>query len=166
MRAVHFRTLIRKDGNLNVQGRRDGRMLFSDMYHYLLSVSWPRFFAYLVSVYLLINVFFGILYFICGVDALGDGHAGGLERFKHCFLLSVETMTAIEYGRVPPSGFGVYALMTMQALSGLLTLAVITGLFYARFARPTARLIFSNKAIIGPHNGILCFSFRVANERL
>ena len=56
--------------------------------------------------------------------------------------------------------------MTIQAFLGLLTLAVITGLFYARFSRATARIIFSNKAIIGKHNGKLCLFFRIANERL
>ncbi len=56
--------------------------------------------------------------------------------------------------------------MTIQALLGILILAVITGLFYARFSRPTARVIFSNKAIIGTHNGQRSLSFRVANKRL
>jgi len=56
--------------------------------------------------------------------------------------------------------------MTIQAFLGILTLAIITGLFYARFSKATARIIFSNKAIIGNHNGRLCLSFRIANERL
>jgi inward rectifier potassium channel len=100
------------------------------------------------------------------VDALGNGHTAGFERFRHCVFLSIENMSSVDYGRISTTGVGPYMLMTIQAFLGLLTLAVITGLFYARFSRATARIIFSNKAIIGKHNGKLCFSFRIANERL
>ncbi len=136
-----------------------------DLYHYLFSLSWPRFFIHIVSIYLFINLIFGVLYFLLGVNP-HDQTLAGLERFKEDFFLSVETLTAIDYGRIQPSGWLTYVLMTLQALLGILTLATITGLFYARFSRPTAKLIFSNKAIIGNHNGVLCFYFRVANQRL
>ena len=75
-------------------------------------------------------------------------------------------MSAVDYSRVESVGLGPYILMTIQAFLGLLTLAVITGLFYARFSRATARIIFSNKVIIGKHNGKQCLFFRIANERL
>ncbi len=101
-----------------------------------------------------------------GVDALTDGHSTGVDRFRHCVFLSIENMSAIDYERVGRVGTGPYILMTIQAFLGLLTLAMITGLFYARFSRATARIIFSNKAIIGNYNGKLCLSFRIANERL
>ncbi|MDE2028857.1 MAG: ATP-sensitive inward rectifier potassium channel 10, partial [Candidatus Omnitrophica bacterium] len=114
--------------------------------------------------YLLINLCFGSFYFFDGVDILKK--ASGLQRFSHCFLLSVENMTAVDYSRVERGSGGVYLLMTVQAFLGLLTLAVITGLFYARFSRATARVIFSNKITIAPYNGRTCLSFRIANERL
>jgi len=101
-----------------------------------------------------------------GVDTFGDGHSTGAERFRHCVFLSIENMSTVDYSRVGAVGIVPYILMTIQAFLGLLTLAVITGLFYARFSRATARIIFSNKAIIAKHNGKLCLSFRIANERL
>jgi len=103
---------------------------------------------------------------MCGVDTLGSGYSTGAERFRHCVFLSIENMSTVDYSRVGAVGIVPYILMTIQAFLGLLTLAVITGLFYARFSRATARIIFSNKAIIGKHNGKLCLSLRIANERL
>jgi inward rectifier potassium channel len=164
--SFHFRALINRQGRLNVRGTRERQNPFADLYHYFFSLSWPKFLALVASIYFLTNLFFGILYFIYGVDALGDGHAAGLERFRHCIFLSIENMNSVDYSRVGPVGIGPYILMTIQAFLGILTLAVITGLFYARFSRATARIIFSNKAIIGNHNGKLCFSLRIANERL
>jgi inward rectifier potassium channel len=164
--SFHFRALINKQGRLNVHGNRQLRNPFSDLYHFFLSLSWPKFFIFVATIYFLTNLFFGILFFICGVDALGEGHSAGLDRFGHCVFLSIEDMTAVDYSRVGHVGILPYILMTIQAFLGLLTLAVITGLFYARFSRATARIIFSNKAIVGNHNGKLCFFFRIANERL
>ena len=151
---------------MNVHGTRGRQNPFADLYHYFFSLSWPKFFIHVAAIYFLTNLFFGILYFICGVDALGDGHSTGLERFRHCVFLSIESMSAVDYSRLESVGIGPYILMTIQAFLGLLTLAVITGLFYARFSRATARIIFSNKAIIAKHNSKLCLVFRIANERL
>jgi inward rectifier potassium channel len=161
--AEHIRALVRKNGDLNVRGQRSWPELLRDIYHYLFSLTWPKFFLHVLLMYLSINVTFAFLYFALGVQ---PAPSTGMERFKECFFFSVETMTAIEYGRIGPSPAIIYVLMTLQALLGILTLATITGLFYARFSRPTARLIFSNKAIIGLHNGQRSFYFRVANERL
>jgi inward rectifier potassium channel len=154
--SFHFRALINKQGKLNVHGTRDRQNPFSDLYHYFFSLSWPKFFIHIAAIYFLTNLFFGFLYFICGVE----------KSLLDCVFLSIENMSAIDYSRVGHVGIGPYVLMTIQAFLGLLTLAVITGLFYARFSRATARIIFSNKTIIGKHNGKLCFSFRIANERL
>jgi len=162
----HFHALINRQGKLIVRGTRDRQNPFADLYHFFFSLSWPKFFALIASIYFLTNLFFGTLYFICGVDALGDGHSAAAERFRHCVFLSIENMSSVDYSRVGGVGIVPYILMTIQAFLGLLTLAVITGLFYARFSRATARIIFSNKAIIAKHNGKLCFSFRIANERL
>jgi len=160
-----LRSLINKDGNMNVHGVRERRGYFKDLYHYSFALSWPKFFTHVVVLYLMMNVVFGGLYFLLGVHPI-EGHAAGFERFKECFFLSVETTSAIDYARIQPSGWMTYVLMTMQALLGILILAVITGLFFTRFSRPTARVIFSNKAIISSHNGQKFLIFRVANERL
>jgi inward rectifier potassium channel len=162
----HFSALINHTGRVNVHGRRDLRNPFTDLYHYFFSLTWPRFFLHIAAIYFLTNLFFGVLYYMCGVEALGDGHVTGLGRFNYCVFLSIENMSAVDYNRISQPGMGPYILMTIQAFLGILTLAMITGLFYARFSRATARVIFSNKVIIGKHNGKLELSFRIANERL
>ncbi len=160
-----LRSLINKDGDMNIHGRRDRRGRLKDLYHYFFALSWPKFFIHILVVYLMVNVAFGALYFLLNVQPVGS-HAEGFARFKECFFLSVETSSAVDFGRIQPSGSFTYGVMTIQALFGILILAVITGLFYARFSRPTARVIFSNKAVIATHNGRRSLSFRVANERL
>ncbi len=154
--SFHFRALINKQGRINVHGTRDRQNPFADLYHYFFSLSWPKFFIHVAAIYTLMNLFFGVLYFFCGVYA----------SFLRCVFFSVENMSAVDFGKVESASAVAHILMTMQAFLGLLTLAVITGLFYARFSRATARIIFSNKAIIGQHNGKLCYFFRIANERL
>jgi len=149
-----------------VHSSRDRQNPFGDLYHFFFSLSWPKFFILVATIYLSVNLCFGILYFICGVEALGDVHSTGIERLVYCIFLSIENMNSVDYSRVGHAGMGPYILMTIQAFLGLLTLAMTTGLFYARFSRATARIIFSNKAIIANHNGKLCLSFRMANERL
>ncbi len=141
---------------MHVHGTRERRNPLTDLYHYFFSLSWLKFFALIASIYFLTNLFFAILYFVYGVNS----------SFLQCLFLSIENMSTVDYSRVGAVGMVPYILITIQGFLGLLTLAVITGLFYARFSRATARIIFSNKAIIGKHNGKLCFSFRIANERL
>ena len=158
--------VLKKDGTLNIHRAFD-RMPLSDLYHFLLSLSWPIFFAFVVLGYISINLFFAILYYLCGPQALEGLHVtSATDRFLDCFFFSVQTIATIGYGRISPSGLIPNLLMTVQALLGMLTLAVVTGLLFARFARPTARVIFSNNAILGPYNGKKSFFFRAANERL
>jgi len=152
----HFHALINKNGRLNVHGTRNLQNPFADLYHFFFSLSWPRFFALIASLYFLTDIFFGGLYYILGVHT----------TLLNCVFLSIEDMSSVDYNRIGHVGLGPDILMTIQGFLGILTLAIITGLFYARFSRATARIIFSNKAIIAKHNGKLCFSFRIANERL
>jgi inward rectifier potassium channel len=165
-KALQLRSLINKEGKINVRSTRDWQNPFGDLYHYFFSQSWPRFFLLIAAIYCAINLFFGTLYFLCGVDAFSDSISTGIVRFKHCVFLSIQNMSAVDFGRIGNAGMVPDILMTVQAFLGILTLAVITGLFYARFSRATARIIFSNKIIIGTHNGKACLFFRIANERL
>ena len=165
----HTRTpiVINRDGSLNIHRPPQWGKFFSDLYHYLLSISWPRFFILIVAIYFLANLFFAVLYFACGAEALDGVHkTSSLARFADSFFFSVQTLATIGYGRISPVGLLSNILVAVQAFLGMLTLAIVTGLLYARFSRPTARVIFSNNAIISRYNDQPCFVFRVANERL
>ena len=55
--------------------------------------------------------------------------------------------------------------MTVEAVFGLLSVGLVAGLVYARFARPTASILYSKQAVIAPYRGITAFMFRLVNRR-
>jgi len=155
--------VINRDGSLNIHRPRERGKYFTDLYHYLLSISWSKFFLILILLFITTNVFFAALYFFVGPQALDGSHQGNeLNRFIDCFFFSVQLLN----GPFTPVGVLMNFIVTLQAYLGMLTLVIVTGLFYARFARPNARVIFSDNAIISQYNHKSCLVFRVANERL
>lgn len=155
--------VINKDGTLNIHRPYDPGKFFLDLHHYLLAVSWPKFLFILIAVFLIGNVSFAVLFYMLGPEAVaGIRTANAFERFVDCFFFSVWSLN----GPFTPVNVWAKALVTIESYLGMLTLVIATGLFYARFARPTARVIFSENAIITTYNGRPCFTFRVANARL
>ncbi len=154
--------LLNRDGSFNVarRGLRLGSSL--SLYHLLLTTSWTRFMGLVVGSYLLVNGAFALAYVLCGPGALaGPGQAG----FARAFFFSVETFSTIGYGIVGPVGLAANLVVTVEALVGLLWLALATGLLFARFSRPTAKVLFSRTAVVAPYRGITAFEFRIANAR-
>ncbi len=155
--------VINKDGSLNIHRPREKGWWFTDIYHYLLAIPWPKFFLIIVLLFFATNFLFAVLYFCAGPEALKGVHPEiGWPRFVDCFFFSVHTLS----GPFVPVGFWPNVLVTLETYLGMLTLVIVTGLFYARFARPNARVIFSDHAIINQYEGKPCLVFRVANERL
>jgi len=155
------------DGSLRV--RRKGANPFGarDLYHSLLRVSWWRFLLFLTGFYLAVNLAFAVGYLLCGPGALdGASRESTQKAFSDAFFFSVQTFATIGYGRITPVGLAANLLVTFEALFGLLGVALSTGLLFARFSRPTARVRFSKHALIASHDGVQSLVFRVANERL
>lgn len=158
--------LLNRDGTFNVERR--GLRLFQSLslYHTLLSISWPRFLATLVGSYVVINIVFAFAYLACGHGALNTPPTGMPEgAFLQAFFFSVETFGTIGYGNIYPIGTVPNFVMVVEALTGLLVLAMSTGLIFARFSRPTARIRFSRYAVIAPYRGITALMLRIVNER-
>ncbi len=155
--------LLNRDGSFNVERR--GLNFFTSLspYHLLLTMSWPHFLGLIVLGYMGLNVVFGAAYFACGAGAL-DGLAPQ-HRFLQCFFFSVQTFATIGYGRITPVGMVPNVIVTFESLFGLLGFALATGVLFARVSRPTARILFSEKALIAPYRGITAFEFRIANGR-
>jgi inward rectifier potassium channel len=129
-------------------------------------MSWPRFFALVAFGYFAANLVFALLYFSCGPHALDGWHTGQpFERFEDAFFFSVQTLATIGYGRMTPNGVLVNLLVTAEALVGLMGFALATGLLFARFSRPTARLVFSRNAVVAPFRGGRALMFRLVNAR-
>ena len=158
--------LLNRDGSFNVE--RKGLTIWSSfsLYHALLTMPWWEFFAVAAGWYLLANAGFALAYLACGPNALGSEAAGlGNHTFLRAFFFSVQTLSTIGYGHIVPLGVAANAVVTLEALVGLLGFAIITGLLFARLSRPTAKLLFSQYALIAPYRGITAFEFRVANSR-
>lgn len=141
-----------------VGARRSGA---ADLYHRLLTIPWPGFFAVIAVVYVLFNIVFGTLYLL-QAGAVANAHPGS---FADAFFFSVQTMATIGYGDMHPATLYANLLVSGEVLLGMTGLALATGLMFARFSRPTARVIFSRKAVIAPYNGVPTLMFRAANQR-
>ena len=133
-----------------------------DLYHNLLILPWPIFLVVLAFVYLGLNIFFALLYLLGG-DAIANARPGA---FADAFFFSVETLSTIGYGQMSPATLYGHIVMTGEALVGLMLIAVAAGLMFARFSRPTARVLFSKVAVIAPHDGVPTLTLRLANVRL
>ena len=155
--------LLNRDGSFNVA--RDGLNFFTSLspYHSLLTMSWPHFLGLVVLGYLAVNLLFAGAYYACGPSALSGVPTG--NRFLQCFFFSVQTFATIGYGKLTPEGLAPNLVVTLESLFGLLGFALATGVLFARVSRPTARILFSEKALIAPYRGITAFEFRIVNGR-
>ena len=137
------------------------RAVFSDLYIRLLGGSWRTIALVLGGVFLGIN-----LVFACAYLALGDGIANARPgSFADAFFFSVQTFATIGYGGMVPRTLATNLLVTTEALFGFCYTGVVAGLVFSKFARPTARILFSDKAVISTHDGQPHFMLRLVNER-
>lgn len=134
---------------------------FADAYHNLLRASWPRVLATLFALYLTANAAFALLYMLGG-DCLGLGRA---PSFFQAFAFSVQTMSSIGYGAMSPTTSYADFMVVIEAFAGLTGMAMGTGLMFAKFSRPTARIVFANHPIILTFDGMPTLQIRVANQR-
>ena len=140
-------------------------LIIEDIYQYLINISWTKFFLIVLSVYVSLNFLFAFLYYFVGVEDLAGSAGNNLNNFLDAFFFSAQTLTTVGYGGISPKGLIVNIISALEALNGLMCFALITGLLYGRFSRPSARILFSNKAIIAPYRGISSLQFRIANQR-
>ena len=87
------------------------------------------------------------------------------NSFFDAFVFSVQTSASIGYGVMSPGNTYAHVLVTLEAVISLMGIAVLTGLAYARFSRPTAQVLFSQKAVVSSFKGTPTLMFRAANER-
>lgn len=142
---------FQKDGrpNLRVEGMEFWRRL--NLYHELLHMHYIKFLLVVFSFFIGINLLFALIYMAIGIDHLGGMVANTLgEKFGEAFFFSAQTFTTVGYGRINPIGFLASTVAAIEALMGLLSFALATGLLYGRFARPRAYIHFSKNALIAP----------------
>lgn len=155
--------LINRDGTFNVT--RTGLRIWTP-YQWLVEMSWPRFFLIVFAFYCTANAIFASLFVLIGIEHLSGVQPGNLlENFANAFFFSVQTFTTVGYGAISPMGWSANIVAATDALFGLMAFALATGLFFARFSKPKAQIIFSENAIITPYQDIMSFQFRIANKR-
>ena len=155
------RRLVNPDGNFNIVRKGVSKFDWDDLYHVLLTLSWLKLFAVVGAGYIITNIIFAFLYLAAGngIENMREGD------FFDAFFFSVQTMATIGYGAMYPKTLFANTLVAIEALLGLVGVSVGSGLVFARFSLPKARVMFSRIAVVTPYNGIPTFMFRVANER-
>ncbi|TMA50079.1 MAG: ATP-sensitive inward rectifier potassium channel 10 [Deltaproteobacteria bacterium] len=132
-----------------------------DLYHLLVDSPWPRLLGIIATLFLIVNALFAFAY-LAGGDGIENARPGS---FIDAFFFSVQTMGTIGYGRLAPGTVWANLLVTVEVITGVLGLAMVTGLVFAKFSRPTARVVFSQRAVVTPHDGVPSLMFRMANAR-
>ncbi len=134
--------------------------VFEDLYHFLVTTSWPALIGLIAAAFVIANLVFAAGYYLDGgIENAGSG------SFADAFFFSVQTMATIGYGKMVPVTLFSNILVSIEALTGLLALALVTGLVFSKFSRPTARVRFSRYAVIGPRDGVNSLMVRMANMR-
>ncbi len=136
------------------------RRWFRDLYHYLANAPWAAVLFWIALVFAGLNAVFALGYLLTG--GVANARPGS---FIDAFFFSVQTMATIGYGGMVPRSGAANALVCVQAFSGGVGLALMTGLVFTKFSRPTSRVKFSKVALIGDYRGRRCLMFRMANER-
>ncbi len=160
------RRFLNRDGTFNV--RREGLGFWESLsaYHYFLTISWTRFLWYVAGAYLAINMLFAITYVACGAHALTAFENEPVPlRFVDAFFFSVQTLGTIGYGSIAPSNLAANIVVTIESLVGLVAFALVAGIAFARFSRPTAKIVFSDRAVVAPYRNINALMFRIVNQR-
>jgi inward rectifier potassium channel len=132
-----------------------------DTYALILTLSWPGFAGVVCAIYLLVNLVFASLYLL-EPHAIAEMRPGS---FFDAFFFSVETLATVGYGHFYPQTLYGHVVAMLEIVVGMFGLAVITGLIFVRFSRPTARIQFSKVAVISPFEGVPNLMVRVANLR-
>jgi len=132
-----------------------------DAYHHILSLTWPAFAALAIGFFIVVNVAFALAYLAReGCIAEMPPHS-----FAGAFFFSVETLATVGYGHMHPTTTYGHVVVTLEIMTGMFWTAVITGLIFVRFARPMARILFTDCMTVSPVDGVPTLTFRVANLR-
>ena len=138
-----------------------GAHVWTDVYHGALTVSWPKFIGAAALLYVAVNALFGLLYQLVPGSVSNVGTHGILGTF----FFSIETMASVGYGDMHPQTVYGHAIASIEIFVGLFSIALLTGLIFARFSQPRARIMFARQPVVGPHDGTPALTLRVANAR-
>lgn len=158
-RHIHIRQPDLSDREFITHGLPRG--WWSDLYHFLMTVGWPQLFASFAGFFLVFNLLFGLVYAVQPGDVANVDPRG----YWGLFFFSVETFATVGYGDMHPQTVFAHGIATFENFVGLTSLALITGITFARFSRPRARFLFARYAVVRPIDGRATLMLRSANAR-
>lgn len=132
-----------------------------DLYHWLIRAPWWQVLTAMATLYLVTHLLFAGLYLLGG-DCIAGAAPGS---FGDAFFFSVQTLGTLGYGVLAPKTLYANVLVTVQAFIGVLGFAMASGLMFAKFAKPTAQVLFSEVAVVMRRGRQQVLSFRMANAR-
>jgi inward rectifier potassium channel len=162
--SIHGGRFFDKNGAANVEKKGINVLDSISWYHTMIDLPRWKFMSILFLFYIGINFVFALLYYGIGIEHLDGIAISGSEwtKFGQAYFFSAQTFTTVGYGHISPTGFLSSALSAAEALIGLLSFAIATGLFFGRFSKPSVFLKFSHNAIIGPYGEGTALMFRLA----
>ena len=153
--------VVTRTGLPNIIRVGENHSHFEDFYHLLLTLHWERFFALVFLLYVTANTFFALLY-LAGGNAIANAEPGS---FADAFFFSIQTMASLGYGAMHPTSTYTDIIVSIETLVGLLGIATISGIVFARVSRPTARVVFSDVMVVSNYDGVPTLTFRIRNKR-
>src|SRR5207249_10715216 len=111
------------------------------------------------------NAIFAMLYWFG--DFLGERPIANTtaNSFLSYLYFSIETLSTAGYGDMHPQTHYGHFIATVELFTGIFSMSLMTGLIFARFSRPNARLLFADHPVISSHEGKRTLMIRFANER-
>lgn len=154
--------MLNPDGTYNVK-RINTKF---DWYHHLVTCSSIHFIVYVLLFYIVFNAVFALAYNVIGIENLQGVRAqGDISNFWAAFFFSIQTFTTVGYGAVHPVGYSANLLAATEALLGILSISVVSGILFGRFTQKKESILFSKNAVITDLKGQKTFQFRIANSR-
>ena len=159
--------LLNQDGTFNVHCKGLSEYALRNLYHWLLTMNWWYFLGVMSLLYIGVNIVFASIFVFFGENSIVDAANQPMQNsFLRAFFFSVHTFGTIGYGTIYPVGTLANSLVTVESIVSLLFQALVLGMFFARFSRPTPKVKFSDKAVIAPYQNGKGLMFRLVNLRV
>jgi inward rectifier potassium channel len=134
---------------------------WADISHRCMTASWPAFIGGAALVFVAFNAVFAFFYWI-GNQPISNVPGGAYIDYLY---FSIETLSTAGYGDMHPQTHYGHFIATVELFTGIFSMSLMTGLIFARFSRPNARLLFADHPVISNHEGKPTLMVRLANER-
>jgi inward rectifier potassium channel len=134
---------------------------WADISHRCMTASWPAFIGGAALVFIGFNAIFALFYWV-GDQPIANVPGG---QYIDYLYFSIETLSTAGYGDMHPQTHYGHFIATIELFTGIFSMSLMTGLIFARFSRPSARLLFADTPVISDHEGQQTLMIRLANER-